>query len=534
MMEVNKSLPVFKNWASEWLIRIAILLVILPSLGLFGLSTANGAAAAGYYGIEPADVQYSMVIFYAAVASFFALERRFFSFIAVKQYLIIATAFQIITSYICYVTRNLHLLFMFRFLQGMANCASTSICITLIFGRLKTERAREIGYSLFYGLLLCITPFTTLVTAPIIDAFDFNVLYKFIMFMYVPGAIALFIMMNNVRVNRKFPLYQIDWASFVIYALSLCLLGYILIYGQQYYWLQDKRIAIAVAALVVLFALHILRQLKLKRPYLTLEVFKYRNFVIGLLLIFTLYLCRGALGITSSYFAGILGMDPIHVAYMLLANMLGIILSVLLSSRLILMRKPIRFILMLGFGFLLLFHVWMCFLFNIQANTSAFVVPLIVQGFGAGMLMAPLIIFTVSSVPSHLGSTASATGVFFRFTGFCSSIALLNYFSLYKQSTHYNRFQQAVSDLDPSVAQRISGYKQALIGRGMVPDQASRVATGLMARSVNAQTLMRYAMDYYQIVSWCILVVLLLIAIYPYGNRTIINLKANQPAPASY
>src|ERR1700712_30794 len=90
---------VFKAWAPEWLIRSAIFVVILPSMGLFGLSTANGNAAAGYYGIEPADVQYSMVLFYAAVASFFALERRFFNFIAVRQYLIISTLIQIITSY---------------------------------------------------------------------------------------------------------------------------------------------------------------------------------------------------------------------------------------------------------------------------------------------------------------------------------------------------------------------------------------------------------------------------------------------------
>ncbi|WP_448634398.1 hypothetical protein [Pedobacter panaciterrae] len=69
--------PVFKRWAPEWLIRGTIFIVILPCLLLFGLSTANPNAAAGYYGIEPADVQYSMIIFYAAVASFFALERRF-------------------------------------------------------------------------------------------------------------------------------------------------------------------------------------------------------------------------------------------------------------------------------------------------------------------------------------------------------------------------------------------------------------------------------------------------------------------------
>ena len=109
--------PVFKSWVPEWIIRAVIFIVLLPSMALFGLSTANGAVAAGYYGIEPADVQYSMIIFYAAVASFFVLERRFFQYIIAKQYLVIITIIQIITSFVCFTTHNLHVLFIFRFLQ---------------------------------------------------------------------------------------------------------------------------------------------------------------------------------------------------------------------------------------------------------------------------------------------------------------------------------------------------------------------------------------------------------------------------------
>ena len=518
----------------EWLIRVAIFLVLLPSMGLFGLSTANGSAAAGFYGIEPADVQYSMVVFYAAVASFFALERRFFNFIAVRQYLVISAIIQVVTSYVCYSTQNLHLLFVFRFLQGMANCAATSICITLIFGRLHSERAREIGYSVFYCILLCISPFTTLVTAPVLNAFDFNILYKAIIFLYLPGTILLFAIMNNVRLNRKFPLYQVDWASFVIYALALCLIGYVLIYGQQYYWLEDKRIAGSVIAIFILLGLHVIRQLKLKRPYLSLKVFNYRNYKIGALLVFVLYIIRGAFQITTTYFATALGMDPIHVAYALLPNMIGIIFSATIASRLIVMRRPMRFIWMAGFTFLLVFHLWMYFLFTTQANASAFIIPLFIQGVGAGLLMTPIIVFMVSSVPINLGGSASATGVFFRFTGFCSSIAIINYFSLSRQSEHYNRFQHALSDLSPAMANQLTGYRQMLVSKGMAADQAARAANGLLFRTVNAQAQLRYAMDYYFFVSCVLLIVILLTALYPYINRTIVNVKGNQPAPASY
>ncbi|WP_442591574.1 MFS transporter [Pedobacter sp. AW31-3R] len=528
------TLPVFKSWVPEWLTGTTIFLVLLPGLLLFGLSTASVPGAAGYYGIEPADVQYSMIVFYAAVASFFALERRFFVFTATREYYILSLIIQMVTAYVCFHTHNFYVLLIFRFLQGMSNCQSTSICITLIFSRLHNERAREIGYSIFYCLLLCITPVSALITAPILDVYDFNTLYKFLVYAYVPGAVLLLIVMNNVRLNRKMPLYQLDWASFMIYATALCLLGYVLVYGQQYYWLEDRRIAFSLSASVVLILLHLFRQQHLRRPYLSIEVFRHRNFNLGVFLIFILYMVRGALGLVSVYFATVLGMDPIHVAYILLANVAGIMISVLVSSRLVLMKRPMRLIWMYGFLLLLVFHVWMWFLFSSQGDPSTFVLPLMIQGAGAGMLMTPIIIFTISSVPANLGSTASATGVFFRFTGFCSSIAFINYFQLHHKNAHYNRFQEHLSVLSTAVTDRIALYTSSLTGKGLAPDQAAKIARGLFNRSVDTQAQLRAIMDYYTFISVVLVLVVLVIALFPKVNRTIINLKSNQPAPASY
>lgn len=531
---MNIDLPVFKSWVPEWLIRSTILLVIVPGLLLFGLSTASGAGAAGYYGIEPADVQYSMIIFYAAVAGFFALERRFFVFIATREYYLLSLIIQMITAYICFHTHNLYILLFFRFLQGMANCMSTSICITLIFNRLRTERAREVGYSIFYGLLLCITPISTIITAPILDIYDFNVLYKFIIFAFIPGALMLLLIMNNVRLNRKMPLYQLDWSSFLVYSSALCLLGYALVYGQQYYWLQDKRIIWSLLGALLLIALHIFRQQHLKRPYLSLEVFRYRNFNVGVFLIFVLYIIRGAFGIVSVYFAVILGLDPIHIGYMLLANVAGIMFSVLISSRLILLKRPMRLIWMYGFVLLLIFHAWMWFLFSTQADSETFVIPLIIQGMGAGLLMTPIIIFTISSVPARLAGTASATGVFFRFTGFCGSIAIINFFQLQHKTDHYNRFQEQLSLLNVAVTDRLTAYTRMLGGKGVAPEQAAKIARGLLNRTVDNQAQLRSMMDYYFVISCILIVVILIIALFPYLNRTKIDLKSSQPAPASY
>jgi hypothetical protein len=153
---------------------------------------------------------------------------------------------------------------------------------------------------------------------------------------------------------------------------------------------------------------------------------------------------------------------------------------------------------------------------------------------GAGMLMTPIIVFAISSVPERLGGTASAVGVFFRFLGFCSSIALVNFYQLYNKTNHVNRFQEQLTNLNPVAVDRLATYKRMLMSKGVPADQATKIATGLLSRSVDVQAQIRSAVDYYTLISILLVVVVLVIALIPYINRTIINVRSKQPAPISY
>ncbi|HEY0244920.1 MAG TPA: MFS transporter [Mucilaginibacter sp.] len=531
---MNNTIPVFKKWVPEWLIRFALLIVVLPGVVLFALSVSNVNAAAGYYGITPNDVQYSLIILYGAMASFIVLEGRFFKNIASKEYMIVGVILLIGTCYLCYITHSFLLLLAMRYIQGLLTCGTISITLTLMFSKMHSERSKEIGYSVVYCILLCVVPLTTLITATIIDTFDYNVIYKCAIYSYTPGAVLLFLIMNNVRLTKKLPLYRLDWPSFFIYSAGLCLIGYVLVYGQQYEWLDDKRISFRIIAIVILFILFVARQLSLKRPYIYTEAFKYPKVVLGTVLLFIFYIVRGSFGITTSFIGGVLGLDPIHLGYLLLYNIAGIVISVIIASRLVLLKKSTRFIFILGFIILLIFHMQMCYVFTTQVDTSDLIIPLFLQGMGAGMLMVPIILFIVSASPAQFGNTGSAVGIFVRFLGFCSSIALINFFQLYGQQNHYNRFQEQLSSLNPAAIQRLTDYKQALISRGTAPDQATKIANGLLNKGISVQAQLKFSVDYYHWISWLILGTILLIALFPSIGKTTINIKANQPAAIAF
>jgi MFS transporter, DHA2 family, multidrug resistance protein len=525
---------IFKKWVPRWLIFVTTILLLVPTLLLFAMSTANVPAAVGYYGIEPADVQFSLLVFYAAIAAFTPLETRFFNRIATKEYLLICLSLQILLAYGVYHSSSLSIILPIRFVQGIVNCGTTSICLNLLFRQLHSNYAREIGYAIFYGLILCVSPLTSLLAAPLIDQYDYNVIYKAITFCIIPGAIMLLSIMHNIRLSRKTPLYQLDWVSFVLYASALILIAYMLVYGQQLNWFDSRVICVGVLVAPFLLMLNYWRQKSLKRPYIHTEIFRYKNVWIGLLLLVVLYLVRGSFNLTSQYFAQILGTDPLHTNRFLLWNVLGVVIGGIISTRLVLQKKSLRMLWCIGFATLACYHMMMVYLFSIEADLSNYVLLLMMQGLGAGLLMAPIVLFIISSVPAAISKSASAIGVFVRFTTFSLSLASLNFYQLYLERIHIDHLGDGLTRSSELLSQRLVNYQEVLMGRGMSIDQASKAASALLGKSIQKQAFLRYCMDYYTFMTFVCILTIVLIVLAPIINKTIINVKNKQPAAAGF
>lgn len=524
-------IPVFRSWAPEWLIRGSLFLVLLPSIVLFFLPLANIHAAAGSYGCTPADIQFSVVLFYAGYTGFYCLEHRFIAYLASKQYFILFTSLQMTGSLVCYCTHELYILLPVRFIQGLLFCSTASLSLSLMFTRLRGERAREVSFSVFFGLILCAIPFNNFVTAGVIGAFNYNIVYKCALFSFVPCLILFLLIMNNVRLKAHFPLHKLDWQSFVLYTVILCIIGYTMVYGQPYQWLHDARIRYCIIAIAALTLIGVLRQRHLKRPYINLQIFRFRNFKVALLVLFVMYIGRFAVGITNGFLAGVLRFDPTHVSYINLFNLAGLVTGVIVACCMTLQKKPVRYIWLPGFVILLAFHTVMFFLFSAPANEHHYFVPLFMQGAGVGLIMTPTIVYTIASVPVAMGPSAAAVSLATRYLGFCVSIGLINYFERLGSSSHYNAFRDHLSMIDLPFKQAVQTHTQQLMARGLPAATAARAANKLVMAGINRQTQLRFAMDYYELISWLLVGMLLLIVLFPYLNRTVIYLRSRYLAP---
>jgi DHA2 family multidrug resistance protein len=504
-----------KEWVPHWAVRICIFLLLVPNLLLFTISTASLTAATGFYGIDPNDANYSLIVLYAALVGYFPLERRFSNFLVTKDYLLISLMMEVATAYGAYCARDLTILLLFRFLQGIANISLVAICISLIFNHLKTERSREIGYSVVYCILLCISPVTIMLTAPFIDTMDYNDMYLIVMYAFIPGGIMAMVIMNRRRLNRKVPLYQLEWQSFVIYTAALFSFTYVLVYGQQLNWFADAGIVRATVVFGITIFLYVIRQRHLKRPYLNLNIFKYPAYRTGIILILILYLARGAFNFTTLFFTQVLGMDPAHLGSILIFNVIGAIVGTLISSRMMIFKRCSYLIWMAGFSILLVHYTWMIFLFAPQANPATYYLPLLLQGIGTGMLLTPIIVFMVTSVPMELGPTAGATAVSMRLLGTTISIALINYFQLYDTGLHFDGFQNRLSAIDPAAVSRLQSYTHMFASHGSDTNAGKKVAAHLFRNLLDQQALLKTAIDYYTLTSILIFLTIVVLAVIP-------------------
>ena len=432
-----EKLPLFKPWVPNWLALLTIFSILFPSLVIFALYYNSTLATAEYYSLDAMDIQYSVVLMYATVISYLALDSQLIKCFKIVSYTIVGIFINTVTCWICAATVQGEVFMFCRFIQGAVCAFLCNICMNLAFTRFNVKKARIFGYTIFYGCLMVCVPFSAIFANIILNYFGIeSVFYGFILFQ-VPGFILLLITMNNRYLFRKFPLAQIDWTGFIIYTAIVSIIGYILVYGQQLEWFSSPKICMLSVLTIVLIPVYVVSSLNKKRPMIQLRLLKNHNYCKSLVLLTVFYISKGTTFITYVYMQDTLGFDSINMIKIWGINILGLLVGIALAAKLLLKIIHPQTIIKLGFVILLIFHTLLFFMFASTGSIEKFYLPLFLQGVGTGSLFVPLIMNMVISVPPKQAGMVAPLGIASRFLGFCLAIALINFFQLYNSNRHY-------------------------------------------------------------------------------------------------
>lgn len=504
----------FKSWVPNWMAKTILFTLLVPNMVMFFLPVANVEVAAGYYGIEPGDLQFTISLYYAGFASFYCLERRFYSFFTSKQYYILFQLFQLLCCYLLFSSKILLVVFIVRFVQGMLFASAVSLYMSMVARYLKSFRAREMSYSLFFGMLLSVSSLNNLITADLIDHYNFDMVYKATLLMFAGSVLVVLVCVSPATDFPRRTLIQLDFSSFILLAIVLTGLGYLSVFGQQYYWLQNSGILLLVPLILLALGLFVSRQLTLKRPYINLSIFRYKELYWGALLLFLMYIERFSFAFIGSFYKDVIHMDPRHISYMYVYNLLGIISGVSFAAWHQITKQNIIWLWICGFTSLLVYHYSMTLLLDNAGNESYFIVPLFAHGLGIGLIMVPTILFAIGLVPVYLAPSVAAAFLIVRFLGYSASVVLEKYFTLYNYTLHYARFLEYIGRDNSFYLDKINQISLYLKEQGLEDKSLGMAAHKVFKNQLDNQILLRSIMDYYTLMIYLSIVVLLLLVGY--------------------
>jgi len=301
-----------------------------------------------------------------------------------------------ITSMLCGAAASLPQMVMFRLLQGMFGAGLVPLSQAVLldtFPREKHGSAMAI-----WGLGVMVGP----ILGPTLGGYlteYYN--WRWVFYINVPfGLLALVGILAFVpetqRDRRRFDLFGFALLSLAIGALQL-----LLDRGQSQDWFASSEIMIEAAVVAVCLYMFIVHMLTTDQPFLEPGLFRDRNLLIGLVLIFAIgIILLATLALLPPFLQNLMGYPVLTTGLVLAPRGMGTMVAMMIVGRLVgrIDARP----LILGGLLLTAFSLWEMSGFTAEVGASAIVWTGIVQGLGLGFIFVPLSTLTFATLdPRH-------------------------------------------------------------------------------------------------------------------------------------
>ena len=243
------------------------------------------------------------------------------------------------------------------------------------------------------------------------------------------GVVAITLAWWLVRESRAPAGLKLDPGGVVLVSAALALLLYPLIRGEAAGWPTWTWVSLAGAA-VLLVAFVRYERWKTDRdgsPLLMLSLFHHRSFVVGLGVGLSFFsVLAPFLVLLTEYLQSGLDLTPRAAGLRFLPFAIGFLSASFASARLA--PRLGRAILQLGAGLMvtgLLTLMAVVRSATLDTSTLAYILPLLIYGFGQGSLQAPLVNFILADVPPDEAGSASGVVTMLQQLSFALGVAVI-------------------------------------------------------------------------------------------------------------
>ena len=368
-----------------------------------------------------------------------------------------------LTALLCATATGLNELVVYRFLQGFVSAPLLPISQAIMLDTYPRERH---GFAMsIWSMGMILGP----VLGPTVGAALtewYN--WRYVFMINVPlGLIALagiWAILPEAERQTK----RLDWVGVLALTFSVCALQLMLDRGQSKDWFESTEIVLEAVIAAVAMYMFIAHCLTSRNPYVNLAIFRDRNFVVGLVLIFVFGICAFSTMLVLPLFLQTVQAYPVLTAgWVLSARGVGTMVAMLLGGVLA-DKLPVRYLILWGLMCLVISNGWMT-TWNTEVGTLEVTWVTVLSGFGMGMMWVTLTTVTFSTLDQRYRIEGAALFALIRAIGASAGtsvvIAVLvhysqvNYIELRENISHFNEVIRETAALSILSLDSISGLR---------------------------------------------------------------------------
>jgi DHA2 family multidrug resistance protein len=355
------------------------------------------------------------------------LARRF----GRKTVLLWAIVGFVVASVLCGIAQSLGEIIAFRLLQGLAGAALVPLSQGIL---LDIYSLKERGSAMaLFGVSVMVGP----VLGPILGGWlTENLSWRWVFFINVP--IGLLALVGIIRYVTETPVQKnsrLDWLGFGSLSVAILAVQLFLDRGEQLGWLSSLEILIeAVVALSAIY-IFLVHTFTAKDPFISLKLFRDRNFTLSLVFIFIIGITYlASLALMTPYLQNLMGYPVLKAGMALGPRGIGTMLAMYLAGRLM-GKVDTRWLLFYGLA-LSAGSMWLMTGWTPDVSMQTIVYVGFIQGASLGLLFVPLSTIAFATLPASL--RADGTGLYSLSRNVGSSVGISIVTVLLAQNTQIN------------------------------------------------------------------------------------------------
>ncbi|SDZ80013.1 DHA2 family efflux MFS transporter permease subunit [Pedobacter hartonius] len=507
----------FKKWVIVATIIVAAIIELIDTTIVnVSINTMSGNLGASLEDTAWVITSYAIANVIVIPMTSFLAEK-----IGRKSYYIGSILLFTLASLFCGLSTNLWMLVFFRFLQGVGGGALLSTSQSILYDTFPpNQRALASG---IFSLGIIIGPsIGPVMGGYIVD----NLSWQDIFYVNIPiGLTAAFLSYLYLKPSKPAnDGRRIDWLGIALLTAGIGSLQIVLERGQTDDWFGANYIIVLSLIAVVCITLLVWWELRISNPIINLRVLKSRTLAISAILTFIL-----GFGLFSNLFVfplfsqRLIGYSAFQTGMMLLpGTLIAASISPFLGKMMQSGVKP-QYLAFGGFLLSALFGLLISKA-NLETGSDFFMIPLLLRGPGASLLVVPLTALAVSDLkPADIPQGAALNNMM-RQMGGSFGIALINTYIAHRAAYNRNALITHVTSSDALTAQRMQLYTRNFMDHGSTYLEATKKALIVLESTIVRQTTLMSYMNAF------LLIAVLNACCIPLVLITIRKKRADRPA----